>query len=307
MSVNPLTVTFSSNGTKQSLADIETAVLRTVAYVDVFDYPLTAKQIHRYLEGVTASREDINSILANGRIVPHKLIRRDEYFMLPHREELVTFRQEREANSRQLWRQALRYGRIIAHLPFTRMVAVTGSLAMNNAEKDADIDYLVVTANGRLWLCRTFIIALVKLARRVGVELCPNYILAENSLNFTNHNLYTAHEVTQMVPLSGLDVYLRIREINKWTAAFLPNAGNLPEATDLINPGLIQKMMELPLRTTVGRWLNDWEMNRKIRRFQAQGTYPNETGFTADYCKGHFIAHNHRTIRAYHQRIERYL
>lgn len=283
---------------------VETAVLRTVAYVDVFDYPPTAAQIHRYLEGVAASRADIDAVLANGRLIPHKLIRRDDYFMLPHRAALAAVRRQREAVSRRLWPKAQRYGRFMARLPFVRMVAVTGSLTMNNAQEEADIDYLVVTANGRLWLCRAFIVVLVRLARRAGVELCPNYILAENALEFTGRDLYTAHEVTQMVPLFGLDVYQRIRALNDWTAVFLPNAAGPPDVCRPYAPGKLQTLLERPLQTAVGTWLNDWEMNRKIRRLRAQETDNSETAFTADYCKGHFDAHNHHTLAAYRQRIE---
>lgn len=304
MSARQILATLSSNGSRLPLTDVDTAVLRTVAYADVFDYPLTAAQIHRYLEGVAASPEEVVAALISDRLIPNKLICRDNYFMLPHREELLAIRRERKAISRQLWPMALRYGRLIAQLPFTRMVAVTGSLTMNNAAKEADVDYLVVTENGRLWLCRAFIIALVRLARRSGVELCPNYILAENRLDFASHDLYTAHEIAQMVPLSGLDVYRRIRAINNWTAVFLPNAAGPPHVYDLVIPGRRQRLMELPWRTAVGRWLNDWEMNRKLRRFRAQETGSSETGFTADTCKGHFDPYNHRTLTAYRQRIE---
>ena len=35
-------------------------------------------------------------------------------------------------------------------------------------------------------------------------------------MGFQERNLYSAREVAQMQPVAGLDVYQRIREVNKW-------------------------------------------------------------------------------------------
>ena len=285
------------------LTDIEAAILHTVAYVDFFNYPLTAVQVHRYLEGVRATLAEVTAVLTNDHIVPRRLSRQDGYFTLPGREAIVALRREREAVSRQLWPQATRYGRLLAHLPFVRMVAVTGSLTMNNATSDADVDYLVVTEHGRLWLCRAFIIALVRLARREQIELCPNYILSENALEFPDPNLYIAHEIAQMVPLSGLDVYRRLRQINAWTDIFLPNAAGSPEYSTNVAPSHWQKWAELPLRTPIGRWLEQWEMNRKIQKLQIHETGSTETKFGPDVCKGHFDAYKTPTMKAYRTKL----
>jgi len=48
------------------------------------------------------------------------------------------------------------------------MVAITGSLAMNNVENNPDIDYLVVTVGGRLWMVRAMVLAAARLAALHG-------------------------------------------------------------------------------------------------------------------------------------------
>ncbi|RMG89577.1 MAG: hypothetical protein D6706_21170 [Chloroflexi bacterium] len=285
---------------------IEQAILHTVAYVDVFDYPLTAAEIHRYLIGVPAKREEVEMVLGNGRLRPHRLHYQDGYYMLPGRAEIVARRQERAAIAARLWPEAIRYGRYIASFPFVRMVAVTGSLAVNNPDENADIDYLIITENGRLWLCRAFVIALVRLAARRNITLCPNYFLAESALAFPDQTLYTAHEVTQMIPLSGHEVYQRLRQINAWTNTFLPNAQGTPRPELCQSPRFnrLRKLIELPLRTPPGQWLDRWEMNRKIRKFHLQETDRSETDFCPAWCKGHFDGHQKRTIQAYETRVK---
>ena len=253
--------------------DLETAILQTVAYVDGFDYPLTAAEVHHFLIGLPATQQQVEEVLSNGRLIPQQLSHQNGYYMLPGREKIAAIRQQREVNAQQLWPHALRYGRFMAHLPFVRMVSVTGSLAVNNAMEGADIDYLVVTENGRLWLTRAFTIFIVRMAARQGVILCPNYFISCRALQIDQQNLYTAHELVQMVPIAGLDIYYHLQQLNLWTNQYLPNAhwsGNDQAYTpSALHP---RRLAELPLRTPLGTYLERWEMQRKMHKFRHQQT-----------------------------------
>jgi hypothetical protein len=281
---------------------LKQAILYAVAYADVFDYPLTATQTHRYLVGMPATLEAVETILKNGRLGHSR-----DYFTLPGREEIVEIRLQRAEISAEFWPWATRCGRIIAKLPFVRMVAITGALAMDNIEPETDIDYLIVTEPGRLWLCRAMIIALVvKPVARRGIEICPNYLLTERALALHPHNLFTAHEVGQMVPLEGLSVYHRLREINDWTTQFLPNAqGNpRPAITAPASRGMIGKWAEAALRTPPGSWLEKQEMERKLRRLSRENPNSGDADLSADWCKGHFDSHRQEILSAFTRRLD---
>jgi hypothetical protein len=193
----------------------------------------------------------------------------------------------------------------MSHLPFVRMVAVTGALAMDNMA-DGDIDYLVITEPGRLWLCRALIVGLVRLAALRGTELCPNYFLSERALELTERNLFTAHEVTQMVPLAGLPTYQRMRELNRWTDSYLPNAAGAPRRVAAIEPGPrpTHRIVERTLRSRVCSPLERWEMARKVRKLGMRGNGHAEAAFGPDWCKGHFGDHGQATLARYAERLE---
>lgn len=284
-------------------AALQRAIVHTLAYADVFDYPLTSDEIHRYLIGAHASRGDVRDAL--GHLVPHHVTRSGRFLTLAGRESAVETRRARAPTAATFWRKALRYGRVIGGLPFVRMVAVTGALAMDNLADD-DIDFLVVTEPGRLWLCRAFVIGVVRAAALKSVELCPNYFLSEHALVLDERNLFTAHEVTQMVPLSGMLTYQRLRELNRWTDEYLPNAGGPPRRIATTEPGRqrTRRILEGTLRSRLASPLERWEMRRKMRKFGRRSDGHAEAAFGPDWCKGHFGDHGQLTLSRYHARLE---
>lgn len=284
---------------------IKQAALRAIAYADVFDYPLAPAEVHRYLVGVLAAPEEIDAALREGERALGWWACYRGYVTLPGREELVETRMRRAELAAKLWPKAVRYGQMLACLPFVRMVAVTGALAVDNVQPGADIDFLLVTEPGRLWLCRAMAIAVVRLAARDGAVVCPNYLISDRALALQEHTLYTAHELTQMVPIANLATYARMRRLNTWADRFLPNANGPPRQVAVDQPiqPRARGVAEAALRTPVGGWLERQEMARKVRKLRRQRGPGAEAAFCADWCKGHFEGHGQRTLEAFDRRL----
>lgn len=125
------------------------------------------------------------------------------------------------------------------------MVAVTGALAMENADKNDDIDLMVVTSGDRLWIVRPLAILLVSLffKRRKPSKfsnhsnhsdhfsyknhICLNLWLDESALEIpqAQRDLYTAHELAQMKPVVNRGgTYEKMMWENRWGRKFLANA-----------------------------------------------------------------------------------
>ncbi len=285
---------------------LHAAILQTLVYSDIFNFPLTAAEIHRYLISCKVSQAEVSAAL-NSAGLRRQIISDGEYYALPRRQELFGLRRKRAALAAQLWPQALRIGRIIANLPFVRMVAVTGALVSDNVEPNADLDYLIVTKPGWLWLCRAMVLALGRVLNALGakVEICPNYLLTERSLSLQDEDLFSAQELTRMVPISGLDIYASMRSLNRWADEFLPNATGAPREL-LIGHGQIawlKRLTETILSALPLSWLEHWEMERKIAKFSRQNKWNDEIRFSADLCKGHFDGHKVQTDRAFKNRL----
>lgn len=280
------------------------AVLQTVHYADIFGYPLTRQELHRYLIGRRAAPSDVACAVRTLARSGGAEVSPDGYVSLPGRQAIIAERRLLAARAVPLRRQARFYARLLAALPFVRMVALTGSLAMDNA-RDGDIDYLIVCAPGRLWLARGMAVALVRLARLGGARLCPNYLLTENALALDARNLYAAHELVQMLPYYGHAVYGRMRAVNRWAAGYLPNvpAAAGPEAPAHPVLMLLKRLGERLLGGRIGDSLERWEMTRKVHKLLAQAPPDADAvAFTPDVCRGFFGGYSRRVLAEFARR-----
>lgn len=285
---------------------LQRAILETLVYADIFDYPLSPEEIVRYLR-LPASPATVHRLLHDGAI-EGIFARSNGLFTLPGRTELIPLRARRENIARRKWAVARRYARWIACVPFVRMIAVTGTLAVDNVEESDDIDLFIVTATGRLWLCRAFVILVVRAAALAGDELCPNYFLSERELALKDRNFFQAREVAQMVPLYGADTYQRLRRLNTWVEAYLPHAVGTPNGTPIIHlrpaERMAKRLAERLLGGRLGARLERWEMQRKIRKFSRQAEAEGgSVMFTPDCCKGHFDHHDEIIMQLFRRRL----
>lgn len=289
----------------RSSTTLESAVIEAVAYADVFDWPLTAAEIHRYLP-IPAAGHEIDRVLAGSPVLGRALGCRHGFITLAGRDGLVEVRLRAEARSRELWPGAIRYGRVLAALPFVRMVAVTGSLAIDAAHDVADVDYMVVTDDGRVWLTRAMAMGVVRAARLGGLRLCPNYLLAESAVRIDDRTLFTAHELVQMVPIVPSTTYDDLLRQNDWYHAFLPNARpRSPRCPAAARPAAhAVRLAEPALRSRLADRIEGWEMRRKVRRLSAESR-SSETRYDAAHCKGHADEHGRRALAAFDLRVRR--
>ncbi len=214
------------------------AILKTLHYADIFDYPLKFEEIHKYLvEPLTANvlKEVLSLITAD-----NKLAYAGKFYCLPGREEIIKVRQQREKWSGPKLEKAQRIANVLKFIPWVKLIGVTGALAVENSEEDDDIDLMIITASQRLWLTRGLVVSFLLLTRQyrrprnIKDMLCPNLLLSEALIEFPDHDLFTAHEIVQMKPIYDRgNTYQQFLQANSWVKSFLPNwaldAGVVPQ------------------------------------------------------------------------------
>ena len=295
-----------------AVPSLSRAILRTLLYADVFGVPLTVDEIRRYLERIPASRDDILRALRQDQWLRSRVTWDPPFVALSGCDEALSRRRSRERASERLMPKAKKFARWLASAPFVRMVALTGALGVGNLrDGDDDIDYLIVTAPGRLWMARFVAVMLVHAARLDGVTLCPNYLMASDALAQQEHTLFTARELAQMVPLYGTGVYNSLLTENEWAQALLPNGfdedGAPSEDTLPVWISWGKRVAERLMSGRVGDVIERAEMQRKVRRLCAAASeaHTQSARFSEQICKGHLGDYGVHIREAYVERLER--
>ena len=209
-----------------SMIHLHDEVLHTLSYFHHFKYPPTLVEMKRYLR-ISATTVEIERALA-------LLVKRGKVFRQYSRVALsrsvLDGYQIKNDNSKQLIMSVQSFLPVLSWIPSIRLLALSGSLSMEDNDEDGDVDLFLVTTNNSMWLTRSFVLGVTRLltiiGSRVAAKLCWNMIIDESHLSMPPHkrNEYTAHEILQLKPLiDRRNTYERLLTKNSWISQIFPN------------------------------------------------------------------------------------
>lgn len=199
----------------------------SLLYHDLFEYPLTEEDLTKWEAGflLPLKRNKSGNVLAN-----------KGYFFLEGSEGVVDKRLKREEISKRKILIARNIVATISKTPSVKAIGITGSLSMRNSEEGSDIDFIVVTEKGALWITRLLVLLTLDVfgipRRHAGNKeqknrVCLNMWMDESDLAWpeNDRNFYTAHELLQIEPIFERgEVFRKIYLSNSWVKKYWPNA-----------------------------------------------------------------------------------
>lgn len=208
---------------------LEAAILQSVAYAAVFEYPLTLAQLRETLVGMTATACEVERCCEASDYLRARIECHDGYYVPAGGAHMIQGRSDRERTSLETLRRHRQLLRALCVVPYTRLVALSGSLAHLNGPASADLDLFVVTDGPRVWSVTVAMVVLAKLwgQRRV---VCVNYVVSDRRLRLHQQDLFTANQVVHLKPLHGAAVYQRFLDANPFVAECYPNHARIVEA-----------------------------------------------------------------------------
>jgi len=213
--------------------DNRAAILKTLLYSEIFNYPLKKEEIYNFLiSSKKISKEEVYKTL---RLLKEPFKTKNNYFYISSNTLGINERQNKaEKSNKKIWK-AKKIIKIISIIPTIKFIGISGALSMKNSKENDDIDIFIISEKDFTWTTR-FLVAIflnilgsyrTRNSINFADKICLNMILDENSMYFRNkkQNLYIAHEIMQIIPIFNKDkTFEKFIEINNWTNNFLPNA-----------------------------------------------------------------------------------
>lgn len=288
------------------------ALLHTLSYFDIFNYPLRLTEILQFCNLITdreTAQQWLQELTTAGTV-----FQIGEFYLLHNDPGLCARRIAGNRYAEVLLQKAKRIGRFLYRFPFVRAVGISGSLSKGYADKNADIDFFIITAPDRLWIARTFMHLFKKLTFLAGRQdyYCMNYYIDETALSLDEQNIFTAIEIKTLLPVSGAAVMDRFFRQNGWVNDFLPSCPFRQQEKDEPRRMYFKKITEWLLGKSSGQRLENYLMRLTRNRWKKKEKKgkKNMKGFEMGLISGiHFARSNpgmfqEHVLQTYHQRIQ---
>ena len=164
-------------------------------------------------------------VVLNRLVDAGQLWKHGEFYSAKEEDSCAKKRIQSNSTAQRHIEHAGKVAKFLYRLPYINGIAISGSLSKKCADENSDLDFFIITKAGRLWIVRIIYSVLFKLARIAGIKnwFCLNYFIAEPALEIKEHNLFTAVEVSTLMPLKGEAVFRKFFSANDWVYSYQPN------------------------------------------------------------------------------------
>ena len=232
--------------TEKSIAE---AIVETIAFFDLFSYPLTGFEVWKYL-GAKCELSDVLEILEDitkkpplvpplqgGQVEKRGQIEsKNGFYFLAGREEIIKERMARYNYTDKKFKRVVWLAKIFKFIPWIKTIAVGNIIGTHNLKKESDIDLFIITEENRVWLTRFFCILITKILglrpkpENMQDKICLSFFISEEAMNLEKlmlpdgSDIYFIYWLAGLVPVYDKDgIYNKFIGANGWLKNYLPN------------------------------------------------------------------------------------
>lgn len=284
-------------------------ILKTLAYFDIFRYPLKKEELKNRLP-ITCSDAVFEYVLKT--LSAHRKIYEYRGFWLySEKPDLVERRIHGNKMASETLPKAKKIAQRIGRFPFVEAVFVSGSLSKDYMDAKSDIDFFIITTPSRLWTCRT----LLTLFKKVFLlnqkkHFCINYFIDTQHLEIPDKNQFTATEINFLLPLYGKKTCAAFFDANSWVRSYYHQPGYLRTTTAPLVKKTLQLKTENWLHRPIFDGLENWCLRMtqeyRKRKFKKQLSQQFEVNMRSKegVSKHHPTGFQFKVMKAFEERCE---
>jgi hypothetical protein len=233
---------------KNNETEIREAIIKVVAFFNMFDYPLTLKEVWINLS-VKCELVEVMKILDEmekpSLILPlqgRQIIEsRHGFYFLVGQEKNIKERLNRYSFTDRKFKRAMLASKIFKFIPWIKMIAIGNLLGAHNLKDNSDIDFFIITEDKQIWLTRFFCAGITKilgLRPRPGKsrdKICLSFYAGAKAMDLNglmlkdkealnNNDIYFIYWLAGLTPIfDNGGVYEKFISANLWLKEYLPN------------------------------------------------------------------------------------
>jgi len=232
---------------------LKEAIVKAVAFFDLFDYPLTSKEIWQNLSVKCELNEVMEALekmawkfpipaFVKGGVVEHK----NGFYFLAGRGAIMEERFKRYNFTHRKFKRAVLIAGIFKFIPWIKMIAVGNLLGAHNLKNSSDIDFFIIAEDKKIWLARFFCAGLAKilgLRPRAGYardKICLSFYTSDKAMDLSGlmlenpldppfegrqtQDIYFTYWLAGLTPIYDIGgEYEKLVKANQWLYTSLPN------------------------------------------------------------------------------------
>ncbi|MFH1192130.1 MAG: hypothetical protein V1655_01515 [bacterium] len=238
------------------------AIISTLCYFNIFDYPLTKFEIWKFLFQKNSGGDNNVSLFQIEQMLKklkEKNIAKEKngfYYLNADEKhpDIIRTRIKRNRIAEQKYKKALRIIKILRCIPTIKMIAVCNTLSYNNAKESSDIDLFIITKEKNIWLSRLLAVSILKILNlrpkpnNSSDKICASFFVSENNSDLEKiqitppfhkgedggfyiknnplpFDIYLIYWIATLVPIYNKEkTYEKFMDKNLWIKKYLPNA-----------------------------------------------------------------------------------
>lgn len=267
--------------------------MQALVYFDLFRYPLTTPEIIRFSPLVIDHLSEVEQAL-NELEASFIIFRFGNYWCLRNDHGLVDRRKNGNRHAAEVWEKALKVSRFIHQFPFVRSVNISGSLSKDYFDQTTDFDFFIMTAPGRIWLCRTLLAIYKKIFLLNSRKyFCINYFITADEPDIPDQNRFSATEIITLRNMTGPEHYAFFLKRNQWAFDYFPNADTKGDPAEMVHDSFLKRTLEKLLHGKLGEALDTIGFRITLSFWKRKFRHMREEEFLVNLRSGKKVSKHH--------------